>query len=114
MKVTGAAAARADVLVARANAIAKQELIDYVLRHPQSERAMARAERVLPLGVAPASSSTSRIRSSCAAPPARTSGTLTAISTSISHWGTDRCSPATPIRLSVGPSRHNSITARST
>ena len=52
MKVTRAAAARADVLVARANAIAKQELIDYVLRNPQSERAMARAERVLPLGVA--------------------------------------------------------------
>jgi glutamate-1-semialdehyde 2,1-aminomutase len=35
-----------------AQAIAKQELIRYVLRTPCSERAMARAERVLPLGVA--------------------------------------------------------------
>ena len=52
MKVTETADARADALVARAQAIAKQELIEYVLRTPQSERAMARAERVLPLGVA--------------------------------------------------------------
>src|SRR5688572_33395280 len=42
----------ADALVARANDIAKVELIEYVLRTPASERAMARAERVLPLGVA--------------------------------------------------------------
>ena len=52
MKVTEAADARPEGLVARAKAIAKQELIGYVLRTPQSERAMARAERVLPLGVA--------------------------------------------------------------
>src|SRR5687768_18348340 len=42
----------ADALVARANDIAKHELIEYMLRTPASERAMARAERVLPLGVA--------------------------------------------------------------
>jgi glutamate-1-semialdehyde 2,1-aminomutase len=35
-----------------AREIAKRELVRYVLRTPQSERAMARAERVLPLGVA--------------------------------------------------------------
>jgi glutamate-1-semialdehyde 2,1-aminomutase len=35
-----------------AHSIAKQELVEYVLRTPASERAMARAERVLPLGVA--------------------------------------------------------------
>ena len=39
-------------LAAAANEIAKTELIEYVLRTPASERAMARAERVLPLGVA--------------------------------------------------------------
>jgi hypothetical protein len=44
--------ARAGALVARANEIAKHELIEYVLRNPLSERAMAHAERVLPLGVA--------------------------------------------------------------
>lgn len=37
---------------AAANAIAKNELVRYILRTPRSERAMARAERVLPLGVA--------------------------------------------------------------
>ncbi len=35
-----------------AREIAKRELVKYVLRTPASERAMARAERVLPLGVA--------------------------------------------------------------
>jgi glutamate-1-semialdehyde 2,1-aminomutase len=39
-------------LTAAANDIAKQEFIEYVLRTPASEKAMARAERVLPLGVA--------------------------------------------------------------
>ena len=39
-------------VAAAANEIAKTELIEYVLRTPVSERAMARAERVLPLGVA--------------------------------------------------------------
>ena len=35
-----------------AHEIAKQELLRYMMRTPASERAMARAERVLPLGVA--------------------------------------------------------------
>ena len=39
-------------LGAVARAIAKRELVEYILRTPASERAMARAERVLPLGVA--------------------------------------------------------------
>jgi glutamate-1-semialdehyde 2,1-aminomutase len=39
-------------LARRARDIAKDELVGYVLRTPCSERAMARAERVLPLGVA--------------------------------------------------------------
>jgi glutamate-1-semialdehyde 2,1-aminomutase len=52
MKVTEAADSRADALVVRANEIARHELVEYVLRNPLSERAMARAERVLPLGVA--------------------------------------------------------------
>jgi glutamate-1-semialdehyde 2,1-aminomutase len=39
-------------LGAHAREIAKRELVRYVLRTPVSERAMARAERVLPLGVA--------------------------------------------------------------
>lgn len=39
-------------LGAAARATANQELVDYVLRTRASERAMARAERVLPLGVA--------------------------------------------------------------
>ena len=43
---------RPATLTAAANDIAKQELIEYVLRTPASEKAMARAERVLPLGVA--------------------------------------------------------------
>ena len=43
---------RSPTLAAVANEIARTELIDYVLRTPASERAMARAERVLPLGVA--------------------------------------------------------------
>lgn len=38
-------------LAARAEAIAREELVQYVLRTPASERAIARAERVLPLGV---------------------------------------------------------------
>jgi glutamate-1-semialdehyde 2,1-aminomutase len=42
----------AAAVAAAANEIAKTELIEYVLRTPVSERAMARAERVLPLGVA--------------------------------------------------------------
>jgi glutamate-1-semialdehyde 2,1-aminomutase len=41
----------ADRLAVAAREIAKQELVEYVLRTPMSERAMARAERVLPLGV---------------------------------------------------------------
>ena len=43
---------RSATLAAVANEIAKAELIEYVLRTPTSERALARAERVLPLGVA--------------------------------------------------------------
>lgn len=39
-------------LSAAAREISKRELVNYVLRTRQSERAMARAERVLPLGVA--------------------------------------------------------------
>jgi glutamate-1-semialdehyde 2,1-aminomutase len=39
-------------LPASAREISKRELVEYVLRTPQSERAMARAERALPLGVA--------------------------------------------------------------
>jgi glutamate-1-semialdehyde 2,1-aminomutase len=39
-------------LAIAAHEIAKQELLRYMLRTPASERAMARAERVLPLGVA--------------------------------------------------------------
>lgn len=39
-------------LGAAAREIAKQELVRYILRTPGSERAMSRAERVLPLGVA--------------------------------------------------------------
>jgi glutamate-1-semialdehyde 2,1-aminomutase len=39
-------------LPAAARELAKRELIDYILRNPGSERAMSRAERVLPLGVA--------------------------------------------------------------
>ena len=42
----------AQSLSENAREIAKRELVRYVLRTPQSERAMARAERVLPLGVA--------------------------------------------------------------
>jgi len=38
-------------LAATAREIAKHELVEYVLRTPASERAIARAERVLPLGV---------------------------------------------------------------
>jgi glutamate-1-semialdehyde 2,1-aminomutase len=38
-------------LAAAAREVSKQELIRYVLRTPASERAMARGERVLPLGV---------------------------------------------------------------
>ena len=39
-------------LPSAARELSKRELIEYVLRTPKSERAMARAERVLPLGVA--------------------------------------------------------------
>ena len=39
-------------LAIAAHEIAKQELLRYMMRTPNSERAMARAERVLPLGVA--------------------------------------------------------------
>jgi hypothetical protein len=52
MEAGHVAVSRANALVARAKELAKQELIEYVLRNPLSERAMARAERVLPLGVA--------------------------------------------------------------
>src|SRR6478672_1061385 len=41
-----------DELPAVARELSKRELVRYVLRTPASERAMARAERVLPLGVA--------------------------------------------------------------
>ena len=41
-----------DDLSAAAREISKRELVDYVLRTPASEKAMARAERFLPLGVA--------------------------------------------------------------
>jgi glutamate-1-semialdehyde 2,1-aminomutase len=47
----GSTAVRND-LPASAREISKRELVEYVLRTSQSERAMARAERVLPLGVA--------------------------------------------------------------
>jgi glutamate-1-semialdehyde 2,1-aminomutase len=40
------------MLAEAAKTIARQELVDYILRTPASERAMARGERVLPLGVA--------------------------------------------------------------
>ena len=52
MEISQPANLRPAALTAAANEIAKQELIEYVLRTPASERAMARAERVLPLGVA--------------------------------------------------------------
>ena len=52
MTISQPANLRAAALTAAANEIAKVELIEYVLRTPASERAMARAERVLPLGVA--------------------------------------------------------------
>jgi glutamate-1-semialdehyde 2,1-aminomutase len=39
-------------LAASAREVSKRELVEYVLRTSRSERAMARAERVLPLGVA--------------------------------------------------------------
>jgi glutamate-1-semialdehyde 2,1-aminomutase len=39
-------------LGAAARRLAKRELVRYILQTPGSERAMARAERVLPLGVA--------------------------------------------------------------
>src|SRR6476660_8117941 len=41
-----------DDLPAAAREISKRELVNYVLRTPASEKAMARAERVMPLGVA--------------------------------------------------------------
>ena len=41
-----------DDLSAAAREISKRELVEYVLRTPVSEKAMARAERFLPLGVA--------------------------------------------------------------
>jgi glutamate-1-semialdehyde 2,1-aminomutase len=44
--------AGASSLRAAAREVANRELVRYVLRTPQSERAMARAERVLPMGVA--------------------------------------------------------------
>ena len=52
MEASRATSSRDDLLVASANEIAKQELIEYGLRIPVSERAMARAERVLPPAVA--------------------------------------------------------------
>jgi glutamate-1-semialdehyde 2,1-aminomutase len=52
LEISQPANLRPAALTAAANEIAKQELIEYVLRTPASERAMARAERVLPLGVA--------------------------------------------------------------
>ena len=52
MEISQPANLKPAALTAAANDIAKQELIEYVLRTPASERAMARAERVLPLGVA--------------------------------------------------------------
>src|SRR4051812_37843352 len=41
-----------DDISAAAREMSKRELVDYVLRTQASERAMARAERFLPLGVA--------------------------------------------------------------
>ena len=113
MKVTRAADARADLLVARANQIAKHELIDCVLRNPRPNVPWRGRSGSFRSASPPAFSSTSRIPSSCAAPPARTSRILTATSTSISRWAMDRCSAATLIRLSVGRLPINSITARS-
>jgi glutamate-1-semialdehyde 2,1-aminomutase len=52
VETSQAANLRPAALTAAANDIAKAELIEYVLRTSASERAMARAERVLPLGVA--------------------------------------------------------------
>ena len=52
MAVTRGADSGAGSLSAAAREISKRELVRYVLRTPVSERAMARAERVLPLGVA--------------------------------------------------------------
>ena len=52
MEVREVADPMTGALGAAAREIAKQELVRYMLRTPASERAMARAERVLPLGVA--------------------------------------------------------------
>ena len=52
MEVRYTADAMTGSLAAAAREIAKRELVNYILRTPTSERAMARAERVLPLGVA--------------------------------------------------------------
>ncbi len=52
MEVGRAAEAVTQPLAAAAREISKRELVRYVLRTQGSERAMARAERVLPLGVA--------------------------------------------------------------
>lgn len=52
MNVRESGGAPLSSLSAAAREISKRELVSYVLRTPGSERAMARAERVLPLGVA--------------------------------------------------------------
>jgi glutamate-1-semialdehyde 2,1-aminomutase len=52
MDVTRVAESGTQSLTAMAQEISKRELVRYILRTPASERAMARAERVLPLGVA--------------------------------------------------------------
>jgi glutamate-1-semialdehyde 2,1-aminomutase len=52
MEGPGTAEELAASLKAAARLIANHELVQYVLRTPASERAMARAERVLPMGVA--------------------------------------------------------------
>src|SRR6476659_9305905 len=52
MDVRRVADSNSETLGRAAREIAKRELVRYVLRTQASERAMARAERVLPLGVA--------------------------------------------------------------
>jgi len=50
--VSTVASRRPSTLSQTAREISKRELVRYVLRTQGSERAMARAERALPLGVA--------------------------------------------------------------
>jgi hypothetical protein len=77
-------------LGAAARAIAKKELVEYILRTPASERAMARAERVLPLGVASSFQFYEPHPIVMRAGQGRTSKTWTGASTSTSQWGMAR------------------------